>query len=79
ALGCARKAKAAGNASAELRWLCYSCNHIVSNLLVMGEELSVVQEELEPLLQIARGAGYEDIVHLVSTQFEFVESLRRGT
>lgn len=78
AIGRAREAKVAGNASAELRWLCYSCNHIVSNLLVMGEELSVVQEELEPLLEIARGAGYEDIVDLVSTQFEFVKSLRQG-
>ena len=78
AIGRAREAKVAGNASAELRWLCYSCNHIVSDLLVMGEELSVVQEELEPLLQIARGAGYEDIVDLVSTQFEFVKSLRQG-
>lgn len=78
AIGRAREAKVAGNASAELRWLCYSCNHIVSDLLVMGEELSVVQEELQPLLQIARGAGYEDIVDLVSTQLEFVTSLRQG-
>ncbi|WP_448044967.1 trifunctional serine/threonine-protein kinase/ATP-binding protein/sensor histidine kinase [Bradyrhizobium liaoningense] len=78
AIGRAREAKVAGNASAELRWLCYSCNHIVSDLLVMGEELFLVQEELEPLLEIARGAGYEDIVDLVSTQFEFVKSLRQG-
>ncbi|MGY8709755.1 AAA family ATPase [Bradyrhizobium sp. 18BD] len=78
AIGRAREAKMAGNASPGLRWLCYSCNHIVSDLLVMGEELSVVEEELEPLLKIARGAGYEDIVDLVSTQFEFVKSLQQG-
>jgi predicted ATPase/signal transduction histidine kinase len=78
AIGRAREAKAAGNHSAELRWLCYSCNHIVSDLLVMGEELPKVQEEIEPLLEIARGAGYDDIVDLVSTQSEFVQSLRQG-
>jgi predicted ATPase/signal transduction histidine kinase len=78
AIGRAREAKAAGNLSAELRWLCYSCNHIISDLLVMGEELSKVHEEIEPLLEIACGAGYDDIVDLVSTQSEFVRSLRQG-
>ncbi|CAB3771396.1 hypothetical protein B7G54_35600 [Burkholderia puraquae] len=78
ALECARDAKAAGNASAELRWMCYSCNHIVSDLLSMGEALPAIRDEIEPLLEIARGARYDDIVDLVSTQSEFVDALQLG-
>ncbi|WP_175873632.1 ATP-binding protein [Burkholderia sp. BCC0397] len=78
ALERARDAKAAGNASAELRWMCYSCNHIVSDLLAMGEALPVIRDEIDPLLAIARGARYDDIVDLVSTQSEFVDALQRG-
>ncbi|RQZ09273.1 GAF domain-containing protein [Burkholderia sp. Bp9031] len=78
ALECARDAKAAGNASAELRWMCYSCNHIVSDLLSMGEALPAIRDEIDPLLKIARGARYDDIVDLVSTQSEFVDALQLG-
>ncbi|NTX26825.1 AAA family ATPase [Burkholderia pyrrocinia] len=78
ALDRAREAKAAGNASAELRWMCYSCNHIVSNLISMGEALPAIRDEIDPLLQIARGARYDDIVDLVSTQSEFVDALQLG-
>ncbi|RQR27406.1 GAF domain-containing protein [Burkholderia sp. Bp9142] len=78
ALECARDAKAAGNASAELRWMCYSCNHIVSDLLSMGEALPAIRDEIDPLLEIARGARYDDIVDLVSTQSEFVDALQLG-
>ncbi|MBP0593012.1 AAA family ATPase [Paraburkholderia sp. LEh10] len=78
ALDRARDAKAAGNASAELRWMCYSCNHIVSDLLAMGEPLPAIRAEIEPLLEVARGAHYEDIVDLVSTQSEFVDALQFG-
>ncbi|TDA42325.1 trifunctional serine/threonine-protein kinase/ATP-binding protein/sensor histidine kinase [Burkholderia pyrrocinia] len=78
ALERARDAKAAGNASAELRWMCYSCNHIVSDLLAMGEALPTIRDEIDPLLQIARGARYDDIVDLVSTQSEFVDALQFG-
>ncbi|MBN3834232.1 ATP-binding sensor histidine kinase [Burkholderia sp. Ac-20344] len=78
ALECARDAKAAGNASAELRWMCYSCNHIVSDLLSMGEALPAIRDEIDPLLKIARGARYDNIVDLVSTQSEFVDALQLG-
>ncbi|WP_423372271.1 trifunctional serine/threonine-protein kinase/ATP-binding protein/sensor histidine kinase [Burkholderia sp. LMG 32019] len=78
ALDRAREAKAAGNASAELRWMCYSCNHIVSDLLSMGEALPAIRDEIDPLLAIARGARYDDIVDLVSTQSEFVDALQFG-
>ncbi|KWD70515.1 AAA family ATPase [Burkholderia ubonensis] len=78
ALERAREAKAAGNASAELRWMCYSCNHIVSNLLAMGESLPAIRDEIDPLLEIARSARYDDIVDLVSTQSEFVDALQLG-
>lgn len=77
ALARAREAKAAGHLSAELRWMCYSCNHIVSDLIAMGEALPKIQEEIEPLLSLTRGAAYHDIVDLVTTQSEFVASLQR--
>ncbi|KWI29491.1 AAA family ATPase [Burkholderia stagnalis] len=78
ALERARDAKAAGNASAELRWMCYSCNHIVSDLLAMGEALPAIRDEIDPLLEIARSARYDDIVDLLSTQSEFVDALQLG-
>ncbi|WP_321810462.1 AAA family ATPase [Burkholderia sp. BCC1985] len=78
ALERARDAKAAGNASAELRWMCYSCNHIVSDLLSMGEALPAIRAEIDPLLEIARGAHYDDITDLVSTQSEFIDALQFG-
>ncbi|MDR3463920.1 MAG: hypothetical protein P4L76_16550, partial [Beijerinckiaceae bacterium] len=78
AIGRAREAKAAGNVRAELRWLCFGCNSIISDLLAAGEELPKVREEFEPILEIARGAGYRDIVDLVSTQSEFIQSLQHG-
>ncbi|WP_158279303.1 trifunctional serine/threonine-protein kinase/ATP-binding protein/sensor histidine kinase [Azospirillum humicireducens] len=71
-----REAKKVGHRSAELRMLCYSCNHIVSDLLAMGERLSAVREETDPLIAIARDAGFDDIVDLMSTQQEYVLSLQ---
>ncbi|MFD1554617.1 AAA family ATPase [Paraburkholderia silviterrae] len=78
ALARAREAKAAGNLSAELRWMCYSCNHIVSDLIASGEPLPIIREEIKPLLDVARGAAYRDIVDLLATQAEFVASLCKG-
>ncbi|QBR02022.1 trifunctional serine/threonine-protein kinase/ATP-binding protein/sensor histidine kinase [Paraburkholderia pallida] len=78
ALARAREAKAAGNLSAELRWMCYSCNHIVSDLIASGEPLPKIREEIKPLLDVARGAAYRDIVDLLATQAEFVASLCKG-
>ncbi|MEX3634082.1 ATP-binding protein [Paraburkholderia sp. BR14320] len=74
----AREAKAAGNLSAELRWMCYSCNHIVADLIAIGEALPKIHEELAPLLAAARGTAYRDIVDLLATQAEFVISLWHG-
>lgn len=78
ALARAREAKAAGNLSAELRWMCYSCNHIVADLIAMGEALPKIHEEIAPLLEAARGTAYQDIVDLLATQSEFVISLWQG-
>lgn len=78
ALERAREAKAAGNLSAELRWMCYSGNHIVSDLIAMGEALPKIREEIDPLLTVARGAAYHDIVDLLATQAEFIASLQKG-
>ncbi|CAO3408802.1 hypothetical protein [Azospirillum largimobile] len=71
-----REAKRVGHRCAELRMLCYSCNHIVSDLLAMGERLSAVREETDPLIAIARDAGFDDIVDLMSTQRDYVLSLQ---
>ncbi|WP_042695176.1 AAA family ATPase, partial [Azospirillum sp. B506] len=71
-----REAKQVGHRSAELRMLCYSCNHIVADLLAMGERLPAVREETDPLIAIARDAGFDDIVDVMSTQREYVLSLQ---
>lgn len=78
ALARAREAKEAGHRCAERRMLCYSCNHIISDLLAMGAPLAEVRGEAKALLAVAIDAGYDDIIDLVSAQQEYVLALQEG-
>ncbi|HTI00297.1 MAG TPA: AAA family ATPase [Acidisoma sp.] len=77
-LASARQAAAAGRLSGDLGMECYAWNHIISNLLVMGEPLSRVIDEAQTGIGIVRQVGFRDIERLIGAQIGYAASLRDG-
>ncbi|MET0348921.1 MAG: PAS domain-containing protein, partial [Rhizobacter sp.] len=63
----------------DLAVACFACNHTVNDLLVRGEPLEMVADEIERSLAIVRRAGYKDVVDELVTQQRFVMALRGRT
>lgn len=78
ALANAREAASAGVMSGDLGMACYAGNHIVSNLIFMGEPLSRVIDEAEGRLNLTRQIGFRDIELLLNSQIRFAERLGQG-
>ncbi|MPW23140.1 AAA family ATPase [Paraburkholderia sp. CNPSo 3157] len=78
ALGHAQKARKLGRASGDIGMACYACNHIASDLLVMGEHLQLVEEEIERGLELTRLVQYQDIELILYSQRHFTLRLRSG-
>lgn len=76
ALEHARKAVQQGRASGDVGMACYAGNHIVSDLLAMGQQLRLVDEEIEHGLALTRLVRYADIEHILHAQQCFVRRLR---
>jgi predicted ATPase/signal transduction histidine kinase len=74
----ARAAFASSYTAGNLTMSCYACNHIVSDLLVMGEYLERVQEEIDKGLDFARRARFRDVEAALQTQGCLVHALRQG-
>ena len=64
--------------SGDLGMACYAGNHIVSNLIFMGEHLSRVVDEAEGRLNLTSQIGFRDIERLLNSQIGFAERLWRG-
>lgn len=79
ALAHAQQAVARGRASGDLGMASYACNHIVSDLLVMGEHLRLVEDEIGRGLELMRVIQYEDIHLILDAQHRMVRALRHGT
>ncbi len=75
ALTHAREAVAAGYVMGDLGMACYACNHIVSDLLVMGVPLGLVEKEIEHGLALTRQIQYKDIEIIIDSQKQHVLSL----
>ncbi|ALM84501.1 AAA family ATPase [Bordetella sp. N] len=75
ALDHVRQAVQQGRASGELGMACYAANHIVSDLLAMGEALRLVEEEIERGLALTRLVQYRDIELILLAQQRFVRAL----
>ncbi|WP_341990854.1 AAA family ATPase [Azorhizobium sp. AG788] len=75
ALTHAREAVAAGYVMGDLGMACYACNHIVSDLLVMGVPLGLVEQEIEHGLALTRQIQYKDIEIIIDSQKQHVRSL----
>ncbi|BDB27382.1 AAA family ATPase [Cupriavidus sp. P-10] len=78
ALGHAQQAVTLGRASGDIGMACYACNHIASDLLVMGEQLCLVAEEIARGLALTRQVQYRDIELILHSQLHFVQRLRVG-
>ncbi|HEX8594560.1 MAG TPA: AAA family ATPase [Pseudomonas sp.] len=77
-LAYARAAFASSRTAGNLSMSCYACNHIVSDLLVMGEYLERVQEEVDNGLAYSRRARFLDVEAALQTQARFIAALRVG-
>ncbi|UFS79079.1 MULTISPECIES: trifunctional serine/threonine-protein kinase/ATP-binding protein/sensor histidine kinase [Rhizobium] len=75
ALDRAREAFNFGRMSGDLSMACYACNHVVSDLLAMGENLSLVEDEIGRGLVIARRTKFHDVEQILKTQLAYARSL----
>lgn len=60
----------------DLPWACYSCNHLVTNMLSCADPLDQVWEESERCLDFVRRAGDPNIVDIIVSQQRFILNLR---
>jgi predicted ATPase/signal transduction histidine kinase len=77
-LQCARDAFESARPSGDLTMSCYSCNHIVSDLLTLGAPLDQVDREIELGLSFARRVRFKDVEDILELQKRFVHSLTGG-
>lgn len=78
ALEVVRGAIHAAHTSGDVGWVCYARNHLLSDLIVMGEELTTIRQEAEEAIAIVRRFGYADIEHILAAQLRLVEHLAVG-
>jgi predicted ATPase/signal transduction histidine kinase len=78
ALSLATEARRQALANGETAYACFASNHIVSDLLIMGEPLPRVIEEANAGLDLSRRVGFRDIERLISAQHSFASSIMTG-
>jgi len=69
----------AATEAGDLPWACYSCNHIVTNMLSVGDPLDAVWQESERRLDFVRKAGDPNIADIIVSQQRFVQAMRGRT
>ncbi|MGF6933504.1 putative ATPase/signal transduction histidine kinase [Paraburkholderia sp. UCT70] len=77
-LECARDAFESARPSGDLTMSCYSCNHIVSDLLTIGAPLEQVDREIDLGLSFARRVRFKDVEDILELQKRYVHSLTGG-
>ncbi|MDO1584849.1 trifunctional serine/threonine-protein kinase/ATP-binding protein/sensor histidine kinase [Rhizobium oryzicola] len=73
-----REAITAGHAAGDVAWMCYARNHLISDLIFMGEDLTHVAREAEESVAVCRRFGYSDIEYILTAQLSFVHQLADG-
>jgi PAS domain S-box-containing protein len=71
----ARKGFNVAVANGDVATACFCQVHLVTDLLISGEQLHLVSEEIEHGLEFARTAGFQDIVDSLVGQQRFVANL----
>ena len=75
----ARAAFRAGAESGDLAFACYSCLHIVADLLIQGARLDDVWRESETCLDFVRKGKYLDAADAIISQQQLIRNLRGQT
>ncbi len=73
-----REALDAAHAAGDVGWVCYARNHLVSDLIAMGEEIPKIRREAEESIAVTRRFGYTDIEHILAAQLRLVVDLAEG-
>jgi predicted ATPase/signal transduction histidine kinase/ActR/RegA family two-component response regulator len=79
AIGHIRTAFRAGFETGDLTIACYSCNHLLTDLLLRGDHLDEVWPETERGLDFARKAKFRDVVDVIVSQQRFIRNMRGQT
>lgn len=74
-----RKAFRAGVETGERTIACYSCNHVISDLLLRGDPLDEIWLETERGLEFVSKANYRDVADIIVGQQRFIENMRGRT
>ncbi len=69
----------AGQENGDLIFSCYTCNHLLSNMLMCGDSLDEVQRESTRLRDFVEQARDKNIVDIVRFQLRLIASLRGET
>ncbi|MGF6574837.1 putative ATPase/signal transduction histidine kinase [Paraburkholderia sp. GAS333] len=77
-LKCARDAFESARPSGDLTMSCYACNHVVSDLLIIGAPLEQVDKEIDLGLSFARQVRFKDVEDILELQKRYVHSLTGG-
>jgi predicted ATPase/signal transduction histidine kinase len=73
-----REALDAAHAAGDVGWMCYARNHLISDLIAMGEEIPNIRREAEESIAVTRRFGYTDIEHILAAQLRLVVDLAEG-
>jgi PAS domain S-box-containing protein len=63
----------------DLTFACYSCNHLITDLLLQGRHLDEVWRESEKCLDFDRKVKFRDAADIVVSQQRFIQNLRGNT
>ncbi|MBV9873147.1 MAG: AAA family ATPase [Verrucomicrobia bacterium] len=63
----------------DLTFACYSCNHLITDLLLQGVHLDEVWRESEQCLDFDRKVKFRDAADIVVSQQRFIQNLRGNT
>jgi PAS domain S-box-containing protein len=74
-----RMAFRAGIETGDLANACYSCNHTITDLILRGDHLDEVWQESERGLDFARKAKFRDVVDIIVSQQQFIDTMRGRT
>jgi signal transduction histidine kinase/predicted ATPase len=75
----AKEAFEQGKNSGDISMACYATNHIVSDLLAMGAPLSVISNEANRGIAMARSVGFEEVIRILQVQLAFIGGLKDTT
>jgi PAS domain S-box-containing protein len=79
ALRAVRQSFDAGVASGDIEMACYACNHIVTDMLALGNHLDEVWRQAESGKVFTLRSNFEDVTKILVAQQRFIDAMRGRT